>query len=144
MLIVAGRNRIYAVTRKDRIITSCFGVIAVSQFILGLYTIIYAALQGGECMTRCRGPQFLTTSIFQWRRSRRSHFGFMGSVFSCNTGTWKLDLPPYLSYSVRNLPCSSSGREYLQLSPRRLSSLLARRLSRAAFKRIPVPDSQSA
>ena len=60
MLIVAGRNRIYAVTTKDRIITSCFGVIVVSQFILGLYTIIYAAMQGGVC-DRVPGPGTVLT-----------------------------------------------------------------------------------
>ena len=53
MLITAERNRIYAITRKNRIITSCFGVITISQFILGLYIIAYAATRGCEFVTKC-------------------------------------------------------------------------------------------
>ena len=54
MLITTERNRIYAITRKNRIITSCFGVITISQFILGLYLIAYAAIRGCEFVTKCR------------------------------------------------------------------------------------------
>jgi hypothetical protein len=81
----------------------------ISQFILGLYTIVYTTPQGGECMTKCR-PQFLPTSTFQWYRSHRSHFGFMGSACSCNIGTWKSGLPLYLSYLVRKFPSSSTKK----------------------------------
>ena len=52
MLITAQRNRIYAITSKNRIITSCFGAITISQFILGLYLIAYAAIRGCEFVTK--------------------------------------------------------------------------------------------
>ena len=107
-----------------------------------MYTIVYTAPQGGECVTKCR-PQFLTTLIFQCNRSRRSHFGFMGSACSCNIRTWNLDLPQSPSYLVRKFPCPSSNRRYLPQPPHRPSSLLAYHLSCVAFTRIPVPDPQS-
>jgi hypothetical protein len=43
VLTMTKRNRIYAVTRKNRMIVSCLGVITISQFILGLYVAAYAA-----------------------------------------------------------------------------------------------------
>ena len=51
VLITAERNRIYAITSKNRIITSCLGVITISQFVLGLYLIAYTATIGGEFVT---------------------------------------------------------------------------------------------
>ena len=54
MLNTTGRNRIYAITRKNRIVTSFFCVLTMSQFIFGLYITGYAAKGGGESMTK--GP----------------------------------------------------------------------------------------
>jgi hypothetical protein len=82
-------------------ITSCFGVITTSQFILGLYITAYMATEGGESVAKCR-PQFSPTSAFQHNRSCRSHFGLMGHALPCDVGPWKSDLPPYLSSTVRN------------------------------------------
>jgi len=55
VLIMAEWNRIYAVTRKNRIIASCFGVITISQLILGLYVVVVdTAWEGyGESVTSC-------------------------------------------------------------------------------------------
>ena len=50
--IVAECNRIYAVTSKNRMITSCLCVIMASQFILGLYWTAYTAVEGGESLTK--------------------------------------------------------------------------------------------
>ena len=46
VLITVERDRISAVTRKNQTIASCFGVIAVSQFVLGLYMTAYATKAG--------------------------------------------------------------------------------------------------
>jgi hypothetical protein len=48
MLITAERNRIFAVTNKNRIIASFFVVIIVSQLITGICLTIYTAKGGGE------------------------------------------------------------------------------------------------
>jgi hypothetical protein len=58
VLITTERNRIYAVTRKNRIILSCFSVITISQFALGLYGVAYAATRKCGSVTWCR-PRFL-------------------------------------------------------------------------------------
>jgi hypothetical protein len=52
----------YAITRKNRMIISCFVVITASQFIIGLCMVAYAAMNGCESVTKCC-PQFLSTSI---------------------------------------------------------------------------------
>jgi len=64
VLITVERDRIYAVTRMNGIIASCFGVITISQFVLGLYTVAYAAKGGRESAIN-RSPQLLFTSLFQ-------------------------------------------------------------------------------
>ena len=53
VLIMAERNRVYAVTGKNRIIASCLGAITISQFILGIYLYAYVAMRGGELVTKC-------------------------------------------------------------------------------------------
>ena len=53
MLITTEHNRIYAVTGKNRTITSCFCMISISQLILGLYITIHAATRGGESVIKC-------------------------------------------------------------------------------------------
>ena len=63
VLIVAECNRIYAVTNKNRIITSCFSIITISQFSLGLYMTVYAAKSGRESMIRFP-PQLSSNSCF--------------------------------------------------------------------------------
>ena len=63
VLLTAERNRIYAITSKNRIIASCFGVITVLQFVLGLYITVYAAKGGSESVTKFR-PLFLPISMF--------------------------------------------------------------------------------
>jgi len=73
VLITVERNRIYAVTGKNRIITLCFGVMTMSQFSLGLYMTIDAANSGCRFMTKC-APQFLPMSAFQRDRCHRSRF----------------------------------------------------------------------
>ena len=75
MLITAEQNRIYAVTRKSRMIASCFAVITVLQFILGLYLSSHAATKGCEPVTK-RCQLFLPTSMFQPYSSHRSRFRF--------------------------------------------------------------------
>ena len=52
VLIVAKLSRIYAVTNKSRIITSCFCIITISQFSLGLHATVYAAKAGRESVIR--------------------------------------------------------------------------------------------
>ena len=79
MLIAAEQDRIYAVTRKSRMIASCFSVITISQFILGLYLSSYAAARGGEPVTKSC-PLFLPTSMFQPYSSHRSRFRFIWHV----------------------------------------------------------------
>ena len=64
MLITVERDRIYAVTRMNGIIASCFGVITISQFILGLYITAYPAKGGCESVIN-RPLQLLPTSLFQ-------------------------------------------------------------------------------
>jgi len=56
MLIAAERNRVYAVTRENQIIASCFGVITILQFCLGLYKTAYEAKAGCESVIE-RSPQ---------------------------------------------------------------------------------------
>ena len=62
MLITAERNRIYAITRKNRIITSLFCVITISQFILGLYLTVYVAMRGGAFVTSATHDSYLYVS----------------------------------------------------------------------------------
>ena len=62
MLITTERNRIYAITSKNRMIASCFCVITVSQAILGLYLTVYAATRGGEPATKCH-PMVFTYNV---------------------------------------------------------------------------------
>jgi len=64
MLITVERDRIYAVTRMNGIIASCFGVITISQFVLGLYMAACVAKGGRESVIN-RSPQLLLTSLFQ-------------------------------------------------------------------------------
>ena len=63
MLITAERNRIYAVTNKNRKITSCFGVVMVSQLTVGIYLTAYTAKTGGESVTK-HHPWFLSILLF--------------------------------------------------------------------------------
>ena len=100
----AERNRIYAVTGKNRIITACFGAIAISEFVFGLYVTALAA-QGGEPLTKFH-PQHLPISILQRNSPHRFHLMLIGYAFSYDTGPWKLVWSPYLSCLVRDLPCS--------------------------------------
>jgi len=51
VLTAAERNRIYAVTSKNRIIVSCLGVITISQLGLGLYGTVDEAKAGCESVT---------------------------------------------------------------------------------------------
>ncbi|KAF9645533.1 hypothetical protein BDM02DRAFT_3262853 [Thelephora ganbajun] len=73
---VALTLRIYAITGKNRTITTCFGVITTSQFVFGLYLTGYAATEGTQqilpipldayriCIfVRHRPPEFLFTAI---------------------------------------------------------------------------------
>jgi len=46
-------NRVHAITSKNQIITSFFGLITISQFILGLYVVVDAARRGCEPTTKC-------------------------------------------------------------------------------------------
>ena len=68
VLIAVESNRIYAVTRKNRIIASCFGVIAMSQVVLGLYMTAFAAKAGCKSVIK-RPLQPLPTLLFQRHRS---------------------------------------------------------------------------
>ena len=66
MLITVEWNRIYAVTRKNLIIASCFGVIMISQSILGLYLTADATGRGCKSVTKychdsCR-PYYLSVT----------------------------------------------------------------------------------
>ena len=72
VLIVGKWNRIYAITGKNRIVTSCLGVMTISQFSLGLYMAAYAAKRGCEFTTNC-AQNLLPMSMFQ-RDRHRSHF----------------------------------------------------------------------
>jgi len=74
VLITTERIRIYAVTNRNRMITSCFCLISISQFILGLYIISRTVTRGGKPLTK-HYPQFLPTA-FQRNPSYRSHFRF--------------------------------------------------------------------
>ena len=48
MLTVVERNRVYAITRKDRRVTACVGVVMASQLALGIYFIFVTATVPGE------------------------------------------------------------------------------------------------
>ena len=74
VLITTERNRIYAVTKKNRVVTSCFGVITISEFVLGLYVSAHAATRGGESVTGCHS-RFLP-AMFQRNLSYRFHFPY--------------------------------------------------------------------
>ena len=106
----AERNRIHAVTGKNRIITACFSAITISEFVFGLYITALAA-QGGGPLTKCF-PRRLLTSILQRNSSHKFHLMLIGHAFSYDTGPWKLDWSPYLSYSVRDHPCLLPGRRH--------------------------------
>ena len=56
-------NRIYSVTSRNRIIASCFGIIIISQFILGL-TMTAEAAKGGCTSVIQRPPRLLLTTLF--------------------------------------------------------------------------------
>ena len=73
VLITAERNRVYAVTRKNRIIASCLGATTISQFILGLYLTAYAATRERESVIKCH-QLFLPTSMLQRYSSHGPHF----------------------------------------------------------------------
>jgi hypothetical protein len=62
VLMVTERHRIYAVTRRNRTIVSCLGVITISQFALGLYATAYAAARRCESVT-LRRPRVLPTRL---------------------------------------------------------------------------------
>jgi len=110
VLTVAERNRIYAVTNKNRIIVSCLGAITTSQFILGLCLITYIAMDGGEpFVTKC-GPESLHALMFQRNRSCGSHFRFIWCALSRDIGPWRSDLPPCLLHTVRNSSCQGDTR----------------------------------
>ena len=135
-------NRIYAVTRKNRIITSCLSAIAISQFIFGLYWTAYGASEGGESPTRCY-LQSLLISVLQRNRTCRSHLTYIRVVLSCKIGPWKSHLPLYLLYMVRNFLCSLSGGRHQPRSSHRPHSILAHRLSRGAVQYFQDPDDPS-
>lgn len=44
------QNRIYAVTGKNRKITTCFGVIMISQFTLSLWDTVTTSMEGGKSL----------------------------------------------------------------------------------------------
>ena len=92
VLILIERDRIYAVTYKDRTITSCFCVITVSQFVFGLYWTVFTAGEGGETLAKGY-REFLPTSTPQHNRSCRSHLTLIECAFSYDTGPWKSALP---------------------------------------------------
>jgi len=48
VLAVIESNRIYAISKKNRLITTCFGLITLTQFILGMHLTAASALEGGE------------------------------------------------------------------------------------------------
>ena len=56
-------NRIYSVTSRNRVIASCFGIIIISQFILGL-TMTAEAAKGGCKSVIQRPPRLLPTPRF--------------------------------------------------------------------------------
>jgi len=74
VLITTEHKRTYAITGKNRMITSCFCVITISQFILGLYITIHMAMRGGESVTKCH-PRFSPTT-YQRNPSYQSHSRF--------------------------------------------------------------------
>jgi len=87
MLTVVERDRIYAITSKNRIITSFFCLIMISQFIGGLYLTVYVAVSGGGSVTKCH-LRFLPTTL-QRDQSSRSRFRFLWYAFSRGVGAWK-------------------------------------------------------
>ena len=92
ILITTEWNRIYAVTNKNRMITSCFCVISISQFILGLYITSYAAMRGGKPLTKYYSRFLLT--VFQRNPLYRSHFRFIWYAYSWNMVPWMSDSLP--------------------------------------------------
>jgi len=118
VLTVAERNRIYAVTSKNRIIVSSLGAITTSQFILGLCLITYIAMDGGEFVTKC-GPESLYVSMFQRNRSRGSHFRFIWCALSHDIGPWRSDLPPCLIYGAKFLVSYQQGVHNLNAASRK-------------------------
>ena len=48
VLTVVERNRVYAITRKDRRVTACVGVVMASQLALGIYFIFITATTPGR------------------------------------------------------------------------------------------------
>ena len=139
-LIAAERNRIYAVTGKNRRITACLGVVTISQFALGLYSTIFSAM-GGESLNR-RCPQPLPTSRLQHNKSYRSHLTPIGYALPCDVCPWKSGLPPYHWHMVRDHPCLSYCRRYHHDHPTDLLAFLVivYLVLRSHLYRVPVPS----
>lgn len=140
MLIVVEWNRIYAVTGKNHIITACFGAIMISQFGVGLSSIILAATCGCESLTRgC--SKIILTSILQRYRFHRSHLTLIGCALSFDIGQGKSCAPACLWYTVRNLPSLSSGRRHWPDHPTDLLAflLIAFLVVRSNVKKMRMP-----
>ena len=85
VLTVVDQNRLYAITKKNRMITACFGVITLSQFALGTYLTAATAMEGGEPQTKWYCDSRLL--VPQRNRSHRSHSKLIMCAFSSNIGT---------------------------------------------------------
>ena len=143
VLTRAELNRIYAITSKNRIIASCFGVITISQFGLGLYVTSDTAERGCKSVTKLLQvsclPQFLSVTDPNDPTSDLYGVQLHGTVFCgnricCNFSSIWYGTSLTLHRSSRRLP---SGLF------RRLSSLLGHRLSRGTVQRNEDTNTQS-
>jgi len=104
VLITTEWNRIYAITNKNPVITSCFSVIMVSQFILGLYLIVFAAMRGGEFLNAA----YVSPTVF-------TYFNVSAETFP------QIPLPVYVL-------CNFVGRTFLDIAYNALSLAYGRKL----------------
>ena len=140
-MLITAENRIYAITKKNRTIASCFSVITISQFIFGLYLVAYSAVRGGESVTICR-LLFLPTPMFQRNRSHRSHFRFTYYAISWDGCTLISHLTPYLSHMVRKpLVLHPEGEAHSHRPPDFLAfSVIVYLVVRSNVDKIPIPS----
>jgi len=143
VLTMAEWNRIYAITHKSWITTSCFGVITISQFILGLYLTVDTAERRCKSVDRFSHDSCLlhcfSTADFTGPASDLYDVHLRGAIVYGNRIYHHC---PRIRYGTSLALHWSSRRHLLRSSPR-LSSVLGHRLSRGTVQRNQGPDTQS-
>ena len=143
VLITAERNRIYAITHKSWMTTSCFGVITISQFILGLY------LTADTAERRCKSVNRFPHDSCLLHRFSATYFTGPASglydVYLRGTAVYGNRIYHHctrIRYGT-SLALHRSSRRHQFGPSQRPTSLLGHRLSRSTVQRNQGPDTQS-